>query len=96
MGQRGRREEEDEEEEGVPGGNGPCDPRGWRPADGSGDELEKGKKQLRSRRGAEPGVRGFREDGGEMDGPEEGGGESPRRWKRRLQLGGVQLLSAGS
>lgn len=28
----------------MPGGNGPCDPRGRRPADGSGDELEKGKK----------------------------------------------------
>lgn len=35
---------EDEEEEGVPVGNGPCDPRGRRTADGSGDELKKGKK----------------------------------------------------
>lgn len=41
-------------------------------------------------------MRGFREDGGEMDGPEKGGGESPRWWKQRLQLGAVQLLSAGS
>lgn len=56
----------------------------------------KEKKKLRSRRGAEPGVRGFREDSGEMDGPKEGGGERPRWWKQRLQLGGVQLLSAGS
>lgn len=28
-------------------------------------------------------MRGFREDGGEMDGPEEGGGDSPRWWKQR-------------
>lgn len=40
-------------------------------------------------------MRGFREDAREMDGPEDGGGESRRCWKLRLQLG-VQLLSAGS
>lgn len=78
----------------MPGGNGPCDPRGRRPADGSWGK----KKKIVSPRGAAPGVRGFKEDGGEMDGSEEcGGGESPRWWGggQRLHLG-VQLLSAGS
>lgn len=41
-------------------------------------------------------MRGFREDGREIDGPEDGGGKSHRCWKQRLQLGSVQLLSAGS